>query len=337
MKGVTGLSLLGLGILMFLISCGPQNESNTQDVPEIFLHPNLKELTEQIRKNPENAKLYFQRGQTLKRLREDSLALDDFKIAASLDSTKAEYFSAIGDLMFEHKDISGSVPWLQKAIDLNPNDARAQLKLAKMLIFIKEYPKAFTTINNVLKNDVYNPEGYFLKGMIYKDIKDTSKAISSFQTALNVMPDYKDAAIQLGQIYAAQGDPIAIQYYNNAFRMDTTDVFPIYAQGVFYHQQNNPEMAKNQYKECIRRDHQYADAYYNIGFLYLDQDSVENAWRHFDLLTRISPADPEAYYNRGICYQMMGKTQEAIDDFEQALVFDKDYAEAKEALKAIKK
>src|SRR5690606_19393220 len=105
-----------------------------------------------------------------------------FQQAASLDSTKAEYFSAVGDLMFEHKDISGSLPWIEKAVSLNPKDPQARLKIAKLFVFIKEYPKAFSEINTVLRQNAMNPEGYFLKGIIYKDLKDTSKAISSFQT-----------------------------------------------------------------------------------------------------------------------------------------------------------
>ncbi len=335
MKGANnGYYLLLLTGIMFLFSCTQGREKGTTaDVPGIFLRPGLKELTEQIQKKPQEAELYFRRGNALHRLQEDSLALNDFMMAVSLDSSKAAYYSAIGDLHFEHKDISGSIPWFQKAISINPDDPQAHLKFAKMLIYTKEYTKAFNEINTVLRQDVYNPEGYFLKGMIYKDMNDTAKAISSFQTALNVMPDYKDAIIQLGQIYAAQSDPLALQYYTNAFRLDTNDVFPLFAKGVYYQQQGQVEQAKEQYRKCVLRNHQYADAYYNMGFLYLEQDSIEKAWRHFDLLTRISPNDAEAYYNRGVCNEILGKKQEAIADFRQALVFDKDYPEAKEALK----
>ncbi len=337
MKGAyNGYYVLLLTGLIFLFSCTHSGEqAGTADIPEIFLRPGLKELTEQIQKSPQNASLYYNRGNALHRLQEDSLALDDFKMAISLDSTQAAYYSAIGDLLFEHKDISGSIPWFQKAVAINPDDPQSHLKFAKMLIYTKEYTKAFNTINTVLRQDVYNPEGYFLKGMIYKDMNDTAKAISSFQTALNVMPDYKDAIIQLGQIYALQSNPIALQYYTNAFRLDTGDVFPLFAKGVFHQQQGQPEQAKEQYRECIRRDHQYADAYYNMGFLYLEQDSIDKAWRHFDLLTRISPTDAEAYYHRGVCNELLEKKQDAAADFRQALVFDKDYPEAQEALKRV--
>jgi tetratricopeptide (TPR) repeat protein len=332
------LCLLLLAGAGFLAACSENRQETAADqLPELFQRPDLYEISMEIRNNPERADLYFARGNILHRLRQDSLALEDFKTAIRYDSSRAEYFSAIGELLFEHKDISGSVPWFQKAIDRNPADPRAHLKFAKMLIYTRDYPKAFAEINTVLRQDVFNPEAYFLKGIIYKDLKDTGKAISSFQSALNAAPDYKDAMIQLGQLYAAQGDPLALKYYENAFLLDSTDVFPLFAKGVFYQQQGATEAAKQQYRECIVRDNQYADAYYNLAFVYLEQDSVEKAHRHFDLLTRITPNDAEAYYQRGICRERMGRLQEAAIDFRQALVFEQDYPEAKAALKRVEK
>jgi len=339
MKRVSCLScLLLLAGIALLVSCtGKRQETATDAVPELFSRPDLSDITRQINDHPQRADLYFQRGNILHHLQQDSLAVADFKTAIRYDSSKAEYYSAIGELLFEHKDITGSVPWFQKAIARNPEDPRAHLKFAKMLIYTRDYPKAFSEINTVLRQDIYNPEGYFLKGMIYKDLKDTGKAISSFQTVLNAAPEYKEALIQLGQLYAAKGDPLALRYYENAFRLDTGDVFPLFAKGVFFQQQGQPEKAKQQYRECVLRDHQYADAYYNLAFIYLGQDSVEKAFRHFDLLTKITPNDAEAYYNRGICNERLGRKDAAAGDFRQALVFDPDYTEAKEALKRTEK
>jgi len=327
-------------LLIFLIfSCDSKQEVKniqTYDHP-VFREPDIAALTQKISASPENAKLYFQRGLLLVAKGEDTFAVKDFQQAAALDSTKAEYFSAVGDLLFEHKDVSGSLPWIEKALSLNPNDAKARLKVAKVLVFIKEYPKAFAEINTVLRANAMVPEGYFLKGLIYKDLKDTAKAISSFQTTLQVDPAYRDAMIQLGTIYSLKNDPLALKYFDNAFREDSSDVFPLYASGMFYQQQQKYEEAKEWYHKVVLRNREYHDAYFAMGYILIQQDSFEKAHRQFDLVTKLDPTSAKAYYNRGLCSELLGNNKEALEDYKQALVFKGDYPEASEGVKRLGK
>ncbi len=316
-------------------ACHNGKDKNAQEQGLLYKDPLLKKLSAQIKSDPANGALYYQRGMALHKMSQDTMALNDFRKAISLDSSRAEYYSAIGDLLFEHKDIAGSTKWLQKAISINPEDPVAHLKIAKMFLFTKDYPKAFAEINTVLRQDIYNPEAYFLKGMIYKDLKDTSKAISSFQTVINVSPQYKDAYIQLGILYSAKRDPVALQYYDNAFRLDTLDVSPLYDRGMYYQDQGDYEHAKQEYKNCILHNSQYADAYFNMGWILMHQDSLEKAWRQYDIVTQTDPTNTGAYYNRGLCSEMMGKKDDAIRDYKQALDFNPKYTDAKEALKRL--
>ncbi len=324
-----------LPLLVLAVACGNDTEQ-VEENPLFRREPALNKVTEEIKKNPQNAQLYFERGILLDRLEEDSLALIDYKKAISLDSNRAEYYSAIGDMLFEHKDLDGSVLWLERALKVNPEDKTAHLKLAKMFLYIEEYNKALTEINTVLRQDVYHPEGYYLKGMVYKSLSDTNKAISSFMTALQVQPEYRDAMIQLGIMNSMKGDPIALKYYDNAYTLDTIDVFPLYARGVFYQDRGDYESAKKEYINAIMKDRNYTSTYYNLGYIYMQQDSFEKAYRQYDILTKLDPTDAEAYFNRGLSYEAMGKIAEAIIDYKQALVFDEQYKEPQEALKRLK-
>lgn len=319
--------------LLLLASCKAKIAGDDND--PIFKQAGLSAITEKIHKDPKNAALYFERGNTLHEMEKDSLAIKDLKKACELDSGKAEYFSAVGNVLFEHKDISGSVQWIKKAVEINPEDGKARMKIAKMFLYIKQYDNAFAQLNIVLRHNVYDPEAYFLKGMVYKDMKDTGKAISSFLTAVQVAPEYKPAIIQLAQMYAMKNDPIALKYYDNAFKLDTADVFPIFAKGVFYKDRKDYVNAKLAYTECVMRDHQYANAYLNMGWLLLQQDSLEKAKHQFDLVAKIDPTNAEAYYNRGLCNEWMHNKQDAINDYKQALVFSTDYKEAREGLKRL--
>lgn len=325
-------SILACCIVLF-ISCKDEKASGNYQLP--VNEPAINELTAKIEGDPDNAALFFERGSLLHRIKQDSLALLDYKKAVSLDSTKAEYYSAIGDLLFEHKDISGSIGWLEKAVRLNPKDPKAQLKIAKMSIFMKDYNRAFNAVNTVMRQDEFNPEAYFLKGIAYKNIGDTAKAISSFQTSLNVQPDYREAAMQLGSLYSAKRDAKALQYYEAAFRLDTTDVSPIYNSGLYYLNLKDLERAKEYYTRAILKDQNYANAIFGMGFILMQQDSIEKAHRQFDIAVGIEPTNVDAYYNRGLCAEILGRKQDALADYEQALKFNEAYQPAKEALRRL--
>ncbi|RYZ54019.1 MAG: tetratricopeptide repeat protein [Sphingobacteriales bacterium] len=332
-KGILPVLYSCLAVL-FLFACG-EKASVTHPNHPVFKNPQVIALNEDIEDDPANAKRWFARGNMLRKLNEDSFALRDYQQAARLDSTKAEYFSAVGDLMFEHKDISGSVPWIEKAVKLNPNDPTAHLKMAKLFIYIKDYTKAFSEINTVLRQNTMNPEGYFLKGMIYKDLKDTAKSISSFQTTIQIAPEHHDALVQLGLLYCAKGDALGLKYLDNAYRVDSTDVFPLYARGMYFQQREQYEEAKREYQRCISRDADFGDAWFGKGWVLLQQDSVEQARDQFDIVARLQPTRATAWYNRGLCNELLGQRQDAINDYKQALVFQPEYAEAANGLKRL--
>jgi tetratricopeptide (TPR) repeat protein len=332
-------TLIFIPLLIGVASCGSSNKktSITQPKDGIFAHPSVASISLQMESNPNDASLFFKRAKALRGLQEDFLALEDFKKATQLDSTKAIYFSAIGELLFEHKDVEGSVKWFKKAIQIDPADPVAHLKFAKMLMFVNDNKKAFTEINTVLRRDPYNPEAYFLKGMVYKNLNDTAKSISSFTTSVQVDPGYQPSILQLAMIYAAKRDTIAIRYYDNAFAADTTQLVALHGKAMFYQEMGKMENAKTVYKECILHDVQYADAYFNLGWILMHQDSLDKAARQFDFVTKIEPNNAEAYYNRGVCKELLKKPLEALIDFKQALAFDPDYKVAKEGIDRLSK
>lgn len=323
-----------LGIVLF-IGCKHGNKGVSTDTDPILTQdPDLKVLTEQLHKEP-TAALYYERGGMLRRKRFDSLALKDYQSAVKMDTTKAEYYSAIGDLMFEHKDLTGALPWIEKAVAKNPTDKKAHLKIAKLFLYLNQAPRALAEINIVLRGNVYDPEAYFLKGMIYKNNKDTSRAISSFQTAIQVAPDYRDAVIQLGLLFCDKNDTLGLRYLENAFAIDSTDVLPLYARGMYYQEHGKPELAKEEYKRCVMHDRHYSKAFFNTAYILYQQDSLDKAWRQYDIVTKIDPENAAAYFNRGLCSESMHKISEAIADYKQAAYLDSTYVNPKNALKRL--
>lgn len=322
------LNILIIVFTFYLFSCTENVQKNNAETQS----PEVSKISEEIKNNPNKADLYFKRGIIFQKLEQDSLALNDFFKAVKLDSTKAEYNSIIGELLFNHKDITGSIKWIQKAIELNPSDEIAHLKMANLFMFTEDYPKAFTEINTVLRSNVYNAEAYFLKGMCYKGLKDTNRAISSFQTAVQTEPKYVDAHMQLALIYQLKKDPIALSYFENAYKADTTDLEPLYGKAMFWQNQDNFDEAKKIFTRIVSINKEYPKSYYNMGWMLLQEDSTEKAIRQFNIAIEVKPDYADAYFNRGLCYEIQKNFQNAIHDYNQAINFNQDNNNYKLAL-----
>jgi tetratricopeptide (TPR) repeat protein len=329
--------LSAIGIMLFTGCNNPAVNKDAGNTNPVFQSdPKLKNLTEKINGSPKDAGLYIERGNLLHKMQQDTLALRDFKMASSIDTNNAAYYSAVGDLLFEDKDIIGSLVWIRKAIAKDPSDPKAHLKIAKVLLYTKEYTKVIAEVNEILRRDVHNPEAYFLKGMAFKYMKDTAKALSTFLTSLDSNPDYREAVLQVGLIYSDKRDPIALHYFDNAYGMDSMDVFPIFAKGVFFQKDSDFVKAKEQYRLCIMKNHHYVNAYFNMGYLLMQEDSIEKSYHQFDLVVKNDPVNPTGYFNRGLCSEMMDSVKNAIADYRRALVIDSAYSSPKEALKRLK-
>ncbi len=323
-----------LSSVLFSISC---NQNTKKDTATTAVPKEILQLNKKIEKAPADASLHFQRAYVYREIGEDSLAFLDLLATIKIDSTQAKYYSAIGDFLFDKKDISGSVKWFQKAISIDPNDEVSHLKMANLFLYSKKYPKAFAEINTVLKRNLYNAEAYFIKGMCYKDMGDMDKAISSFQTAVQTEPKYFDGFMQLGLLYSKQKNPLALQYFDNAIRLDSMNFESHYAKAMYYQSQGDYTNAKKVFKNAIRTDKTFAEAYYNIGFMLLQEDSTEKAKREFERVIAYDQDNAKAYYNRGLCNEILEKYQEAKDDYEQAIIFDPEFDLPTTALQRVKK
>jgi len=169
--------------------------------------------------------------------------------------------------------------------------------------------------------------------MCYKNMKDTNKAISSFQTAVQTDPKYIDAHMQLALIYKARTNKLALQYFENAFKADSSDMGPLYGAAMFWQDQGNYTEAKKVFRRMVMINKDFEKSYYNMGWMLLQEDSTEKAMRQFDLAIQVKQDYVEAWYNRGLCNENLEKYEPAIEDYKQALTFNPDYSPAQTALR----
>jgi len=309
---------------LFVFSCTFKNEADLTTIEGI--NAVLKE-------NPKDTAALFARAKFFLGQNKPDSAIIDLQQLVAVDSTKSDYYMLMGDVYLTTNRTRYTRQALERAVKLNPNNVEAHMKLAELYLYVEMRQEALNEINLALRLDQKFPKAYYLKGMIYKEIGDTSLAFSSFMTTIEQDPRNGAAYEQLGLLLAERGDKKAVDYYQNALRINPQNSLTRYNLGIFYQEQGAFEAAMEVYKELVTIDPNYSDAYYNMGYIIFTQNrSIEKALEFFQKATITNPAYAEAFYMRGLCQEELGKKEIAIADYKESARLNPKFDLPKNAL-----
>lgn len=321
--------------LMILAACQKGVEEQTESV-EVTAYPEINEVSQAIAANPNDADLYAQRASMYYEVDGYDNAIADLKKAIDLDSTQVDYYHLLADAYLDYFRSRLALETMEKAAEQFPDNTLTLLKLSEFQMILTKNQESLKTIDQILKKNPRNSEAYFMMGMNFKDLGDTIRAINSFQEAVDYNSGLVDGWIQLGNLYTAIGDPLALRYYDNAIRVAPENIETHHAKAYYLaNTVDDLEGALEIYRTINKIDPQYEEAYYNAGLLYLDLEKNKEAYQQFDLAIKFSPTHIRAYFYRGLANEFMGNLDAAKKDYEQALRMAPDYEMAREQLDAL--
>ncbi len=337
------LSAILISIILGSVSCKEPVAKEEKTPPVVLdttpIGKRLAEVSRQIVKSPEDAALYHQRALLHLQRNDIPNAGMDINRTLQLDSTNAGYYVTASDVNLASGNPGKSVAALQKALTLDEKNIPAREKLAELYFIAMQYEQSIQFLDQILKIDIRNAKAYFMKGMNFKEKGDTTRAIGSFQTAIEQRQDYYEPYVQLALIYTARGNKLAMQYYDGALRLNPKSEEALYGRGMFYQEvEMNYDKAIQDYTSITQINPKNKNAYYNLGFIHYQYLKVNNeAVKHYSKAIECDPQWPEAYFNRGLAFETMGDIAKAKSDYQQALTIRPDYGKARIALLRVQK
>ncbi len=297
--------------------------------------PTVDRLSALIEKNPKNDSLFYFRGRQYWELDAYDQAIADATKAILIDSLKPAYYLLLADAHFDYarpNDSKRALSVMEKACTLFPEDKETYLRTSEYYLIVRQHNEALKKLNHVLTRDPLNAEAYFITGRITLDQGDTTRTIKSLQKSVQLDADNKDAWVFLGRIYSNRFNDNAIQFYDNALRLDSTDVQVQEYKAAHYKRKGDFKKAFELYRKIIIEHPDYSNAFFDMGLIYLEQDSLDKAHAHFEQAIRTDPLFVIAYYYRGVTSETKGDTKAAIEDYKQAAKMSPNLPEPKKAL-----
>ena len=226
---------------------------------------------------------------------EDSYLLDWQETGTTMPVASTAYYTAIGKL--QDRDVEANVleaiELLKRAIELDPSfeEAHALLGKAYAVRFNRTdntalIRKALFHTTRALELEPELAEGYLARGMVYMASDSFDQAVAAFEETLRHEPLHHDARIQLGIAHVSL--------------------------------KNLPE-AEEAFLMAVRGNDGYWRTHNALGWFYSKTGQHARAIEAYQGVVRNRPLNPEGFNNIGAQLERMGRYEEALDYFQNAI------------------
>ncbi|MES2627483.1 MAG: tetratricopeptide repeat protein [Bacteroidota bacterium] len=328
---ITGIT----ATLMIAAACGDggkQSALSDEDKLADSVQIALNELNGKIEAAPNDAALRIERSKLLQTGGFFADAYADAEKAVSIDSLQPAYWLEVGKTAFAVEHYLRSEGAYLTCIAIDAKNTDCMVKLSEFYLIRRKYQEAMDFANKSLevKPDLARP--YFVKGWIYMETGDTAKSSTSYQTAVELDPNFYDAYIQLGSLASRSSKDVALDYFNSAIDIRPQSMEALYFKAMFLQNRKRYDEARQVYADMLVVDSNNANAYYNLGYIQLDENKPDSAILSFTKAISKNSRYAEAYYNRGYAYELTGKKSQAANDYKLSLSFNSKFELAQEGL-----
>jgi len=229
------------------------------------------------------------------------------------DLRQAEAYNLQGETNISKNLYNNAIKDFSRAIEINPNYVDALINRGSAYSKLGRFNDALMDFNHALKFEKKDPELYNRRGEIYLQNNMFDQAIKDFTHAVVLNPMFSDAYLNRGRAYSEKGMPEeAMEDFNQAIKADSDHAFSFVdraAPGLHIDDDSGS-------------DNEEAGKSNQQGLAELKSGKYKEAAESFTRAISLSANAAEGYINRGRAYIKLAKPDEAMADFNQAVMFD---------------
>jgi len=209
------------------------------------------------------------------------------------DSSFAWYNLAVA--LSQQRRHEEAIAKCDEAIRLKPDYAQAYCHRGGCYISLGRLDKALEDLNTAIKLDATNAAAFSNRGAAYKRKGQLDLAIADFTKAIEL-------------------NPMDARYYNN--------------RGLAYHGKRLYDLALADYDKALELRPGYVIAYKGRALAHLGKKDYERALEDLDKAIELNPRYPTAYRARAHVLGLMGREEEVIANWSQAVKYMRNWPEA---------
>jgi tetratricopeptide (TPR) repeat protein len=249
-------------------------------------------------------------------------ALADFNRAIQINPNYAKAYFNRGYLKYFAADHLGALADYNRAIQIDPNNADFYFSRGNVKYIELNDPKgALADYNRAIQIDPNN-DAYLNRGNVKRDLNDPKGALADFSHVIQIKPNDESAYINRGHLKYSEGDYRgALADYNRVVQINPKDEMAYFGRGnVKHYYLNDTKGALADYSRAVKIFPNFAEAYINRGDLKSEKlKDTKGALADLNRAIQIAPNYAPAYINRGnFKYRYLKDRSGGITDIRQA-------------------
>ena len=215
----------------------------------------------------------------------------------------------------------------------DPNVVQAPVRDAEGMV-----PAWLALLVLILMLAVVGLGGWVIRGVIVgkDDSSPAAFAVADWEQKASEDPGDLDTRLSLGFAYQQDGQyDRAIEQYDYVLAEDGGNTAALYNKAVIYMQTGQPSLAEETYWDVLEIAPDHALAAKALGEYYIARQQYKSALVALEPVVEARPELADLQYLAGQCYENLGRKDDAIVRYEDALRYAPDFIEARDALTAL--
>ena len=226
-------------------------------------------------------------------------------------------------------DLRNAQKGFEYLISKYPRSADLCNSLGTLNLQMGEDKKGCSFLEKSLQINPDQPMISFNLGNSYAFQKNFSKALEFFEITISKAPDYVDAYIKKGELLTSlKMHEEALDCFKIARNISPENLKILNGIGVNLLELGKAKDALEYFKQCIKTNKTIAVFYNNAGLAEYKMNNFQESVKNFDQCINKSPSTGYFYSNRGLSFQALKEFNLALNDFNKCILLSPEYPDS---------
>jgi choline-sulfatase len=195
----------------------------------------------------------------------------------------------LGESALRRRHWESAAEQLQHCLTLNPNFDNAMTGLARALAKLGHVEEAKGWLGKALQSNAQNYRAWYQLGLLDEG-SDPAAALSSFEKATIIQPNFSPGQLQLGLALFRKNDyATAATHLEKAIALGLEDAHIHNFLGICYSQTNRMAKAVREHQRVIELDPKLAEGHLNLAYAYQKVGKTSQARTEYAIACQLEP------------------------------------------------